>query len=275
MNGELAQIVALITHGNEYLSSPRKDTLELFPSHSTFQYVSEVSFQKKKSLDEAPGKPEILANDTRSWFSHLVIDGIRYLKLDLVNLQHLPPPYATSLFTAGGAWVVQTDQGRCWQANWSFIDQGSRQARLWKVEYWERDNTPVVRNFPDIETAYRNLENALSEAENFSEKRNFGWEKWFGKAIELLRNPVPVRPFYTDLLPPTFENIKVCQLLAGALQAWVFGGLGSWNDMYITDNSVEQEYQQISRNLYEAVIQSVGAVTNSTADDRFRASSAC
>jgi hypothetical protein len=31
---------------------------------------------------------------------------------------------------------------------------------------------------------------------------------------------------------------------------------------------VEKEYQQISKNLYGAVIQSVGAVTNSTVDDR-------
>ena len=270
MNGELAQIVALITHGNEYLSSPRKDTLELFPSHSTFQYVSEVSFQKKKSLDEAPGKPEILANDTRSWFSHLGTDGIRYLKLDLLNLQHLPPPYATSLFTAGGAWVIQTDKGKCWQANWSFLNQRSRQARIWKVEYCERDNIPIITDFPNIETAYRDLENSLAEAQNFSVKRKFGWEKWFGKAIELLHDSSPVLPLYADLLPSTFKNAKVRQLLAGALQAWVFGGLGSWNDMYITDPSVEKEYQQISKRLYGAVIQSVGAVTNSTADDQLK-----
>jgi hypothetical protein len=275
MNIELAQTIALIAYGNEYLSSPRRESHELFPSHSTFQYVSGVSFQTGKTLDPLLGGLEIVAKNTRDWFSRLRIDGIRYLKLDLLNMQHLPPPYATSLLTAGGNWVVQTDQERCWLANWSFINHEFRQARLWKVAYREHDNTPVIRGFPNIEIAYRNLENSLLEAENFSEKRNFGWEKCFGKAIELLRNPVPVQPFYTDLLPPTFENVKVRQLLAGALQAWVFGGLGSWNDMYITNNSVEQEYQQISKNLHGAVIQSVGAVTNSTADDRLRALSTC
>ncbi len=268
MNIELAQTIALIAYGNEYLSSPRRASRELFPSHSTFQYVSDVSFQKGKTLDPVLRRSEILAKNTRGWFSHLETNGIRYLKLDLLNLQHLPPPYATSLFTAGGAWVIQTDQGKCWQFNWSFINQGSRQARLWKVEYWERDNIPVINDFSDMETAYRDLENALVDAQDFSERRKFGWEKWFGKALQLLHNPSPVLPFYADLLPPTLRNIKVRQLLAGALQAWVFGGLGSWNDMYITDHSVEQEYQQISKNLYGAVIQSVGAVTNSTVDDR-------
>lgn len=268
MNVELAQTIALIAYGNEYLSSPRGRSSELSPSHSTFQYVSVVSFRKGKELDDTVGKPEILANDVRDWFSHLETDGIKYLHLDLLNLQHLPPPYATSLFTAGGAWVIQTDRGKCWQSNWSFVYPGSRQARLWKVEYWERDNTPVVRDFPDIETAYRDLENALVAAQDFSERRKFGWEKWFRKALQLLHDPAPVLPFYADLLPSTVRNIKVRQLLAGALQAWVFGGLGSWNDMYITDSSLEKEYQQISKSLYGSVMQSVGSVTNSTVDDR-------
>ncbi len=102
------------------------------------------------------------------------------------------------------------------------------------------------------------------EAQDFSIRRKFGWEKWFGKAIELLHNLSPVLPYYADLLPSTFRYVKVRQLLAGALQAWVFGGLGSWNDLYITNPSLEKEYQRISKILYEAVIQSIGAVTNST-----------
>jgi hypothetical protein len=149
----------------------------------------------------------------------------------------------------------------------------SRQAPLWKIEYWERDNASVVRGFPSIETAYGDLQNALVEAQNFSERRKFGWEKWFRKALQLLHDPTPVLPFYADLLPSTVKNIKVRQLLAGTLQAWVFGGLGSWNDVYINDSSLEMEYQQISRSLYKAVMQSVGSVTNSTADHRMSQSS--
>jgi hypothetical protein len=270
MNVELAQMIALIAYGNEYLSSESRESRELFPSHSTFHYISDVSFQWGTALNPSPKRSEALARNTNTggWFSRLGTDGVRYLKLDLLNLQDLPSPYATSIFTAGGAWVIQTDKGKCWKANWSFISPVSRQVKLWKVEYWECDNIPVIRDFPDIETTYQDLEASLVEARNFSERRRFGWEKWFGKAIELLHDSSPVLPFYADLLPPTLRNIKVRQLLAGALQAWVFGGLGSWNDMYITDRSVEQEYQQISKNLYEAVINSLGAVTNSTVDDR-------
>jgi hypothetical protein len=275
MNVELAQTIALIAYGNEYLSSESRESRELFPSHSTFQYISDVSFQKGKGLDPRPQRSEILAKNTRGWYSHLEANGIRYLKLDLLNLQHLPPPYATSLFTAGGAWVMQTDRGKCWQPNWSFLQLKSRQARMWKVEYGERDNIPVIGDFPNIQTAYQDLENCLVEAQDFSIRRKFGWEKCFEKALWLLHDPSPAIPFYADLLPPTLRNIKVRQLLAGALQAWVFGGLGSWNDMYVTDSSLEKENQQISKSLYMSVIQAVGAVTNSTADDRLRTLSTC
>lgn len=264
MNVELAQTIALIAYGNAYLSSGDMEPRELFPTHSTFQFVSNVTFQRSKE----PRKPGILANDTQSWIFDLGIDGTRYLKLDVLNLQHLPTPYATSLFTAGNTWVIQTDKGQCWQPIWSLVQQKSRQSRMWKVEYWERANIPVIGDFPDIQSAYQDLENCLVEAQDFSMRRKFGWEKWFEKALQLLHDPSPVLPFYADLLPSVLKNIRVRQLLAGTLQAWVFGGLGSWNDVYIADSSLEMEYQKVSKSLYKAVMQSVVSVTNSTADYR-------
>ncbi len=98
-------------------------------------------------LDQALGKAKILAKDTSSWFAYLESEGNRYLKLDLLNLQHLLPPYATNLFTAGSAWVIQTDKGKCWQANWSFMNSRTWNARIWKVEYYERDNIPMTYRF--------------------------------------------------------------------------------------------------------------------------------
>lgn len=193
-------------------------------------------------------------------------EGTKNLKLDVLNLQNLPEPYATSLFTAGNTWVIQTDKGKCWQSTWSLVQQESRQARTWKVEYRERDNIPVIGDFRTVQSAYQDLEGCLAEAQDFSRRRKFGWKKWFEKAMLLMHDPSPVLPFFADLLPSTFITIKVRQLFAGTLKACVFGGLGSWNDVYISDSAVEKEYQQISKSLYGAVMQSIVSVTNSTAD---------
>lgn len=264
MNTELAQIIALITHGNEHLLSPGRDGVELFPSHSTFQHVSEISFQGWES--DVLRKPRILARDPRTWFSFLEAGGVQYLKLDLLNLNRLPPPYATSISTAGNAWVIQTDQGKCWQARWLFQTEGDPHPGRWQVAYQERENLPVLTDLPDSEVVYHKLKNSLLEARAFSLRWNFGWDDWFGEAINLLQASPVIQPYYNDLFPEQFENVKVRQLLAGALKAWVFGRLGSWNDMYITSSKQEQEYQRISRNLYSSVIQAVVTATNSTAD---------
>jgi len=119
----------------------------------------------------------------------------------------------------------------------------------------ESDNSPVITDLPDFECVYSNLESSLLEAQIISERWQLGWEKCFAEAASIMQNHSPALPYYKDLIPDGIENIKIRQLLAGALQAWVFGGLGSWNDMYISDPSLEKEYQRISRRLYVAVIQ--------------------
>lgn len=275
MNVELAQIVALITYGNEYLTSLRYDVLELFPTHSTFQYVSDVSYYKEETFQDISQKSRIVTKDSRTWFSYLRSQGVQFLKLDLLNIQSYLPLHVPSVFTGGGAWVIQTDKRTCWQSKWLLKNQRHPQCKIWAVEYRERDNQPVIMDFPDITTAHQDLEISLAEAQDFSKKYGFDWEKWFAEALELLKSPTPVLPYYSDLLPPKYENVKGRQLLEGALKGWVFGGLGSWNDMYFRESSQEREYQKVSKNLYKAVIQSVGAVANSTSVYQFAEKISC
>jgi hypothetical protein len=43
MNGELAQLIALVAHGNYFLDHPEKPSLDL-SFNSTFKFVNEVTF---------------------------------------------------------------------------------------------------------------------------------------------------------------------------------------------------------------------------------------
>jgi len=121
MDTRLVQIITLIAYGNEYLSSTNGDAIELFPSHSTFQDVASVTFRKQRMSTGTAENTLDLAKTTAAWFSKIKAEAVKYLKLDLLNLQKLPPTYATSIFTAGSNWVIQTDQGRV----------GVRNGRLW------------------------------------------------------------------------------------------------------------------------------------------------
>jgi len=48
-----------------------------------------------------------------------------------------------------------------------------------------------------------------------------------------------------------------------AVKAWVFGGVGSWNDVYYQDPEAAAEYAAVSRNLYGAVLLALVASVNS------------
>lgn len=67
-----------------------------------------------------------------------------------------------------------------------------------------------------------------------------------------------------DLAPSSFLPPCAEDLLAAAQWAWVFGGMGSWNDMsFEGDDSTE--YAQLTQELYAAVNEAVVVATNATA----------
>ena len=49
--------------------------------------------------------------------------------------------------------------------------------------------------------------------------------------------------------------------MAAAVSAYVFGGMGSWNDMWFEDDAAAS-YQDITRSLYQAVMFAIDAAAN-------------
>jgi hypothetical protein len=52
------------------------------------------------------------------------------------------------------------------------------------------------------------------------------------------------------------------RLLAEALEAWVFGGMGSWNDVVLTGDTDRAKYDKLTSSLYAAVIDACVAAAN-------------
>lgn len=53
------------------------------------------------------------------------------------------------------------------------------------------------------------------------------------------------------------------RLLAAGAQSWLFGGMGSWNDLWLDDPSATDRLQRVTRNLYRSMLQAFIAATNS------------
>ena len=66
-----------------------------------------------------------------------------------------------------------------------------------------------------------------------------------------------------DLFPDGWGNADSRRLAAMAGAAWVLGGMGSWNDLGFSDADRHREYDQVSQELFTAVMHACVASVNS------------
>ena len=83
------------------------------------------------------------------------------------------------------------------------------------------------------------------------------WIDWFDRALDAETTPA----YMPDMVAPRFPE-SARHLVAMASHAWVFGGMGSWNDVSFSDGAVSAEHAEISRLLFAALTTSVVAAVN-------------
>ena len=66
----------------------------------------------------------------------------------------------------------------------------------------------------------------------------------------------------TDFIPRNCLSIEAEQLISACFTGWVFGGMGSWNDMAF-GREMEEEYHRVSDLLYTAICNAIVAAVNS------------
>lgn len=168
-------------------------------------------------------------------------------------------------FANAGRWGLVTTGGRTgeiWQATWTVGDRSVPDRRIWSVTYQGAsvDHLPPQR--PDLVSARRNLTEALETARDFATRQQMEtWPAWFERALA----GDPDIPYHPDLLPAGYTS-EARQLAAMAVKAWVFGGMGSWNDVYLDDRDAAAEHAATSRNLDSALLRALLASVNREID---------
>ena len=137
---------------------------------------------------------------------------------------------------------------------------------MWGVEYRAlRFAKPYAPPVPELEEVRSNLRTALRSAEAFARRPEMeagSWAEWFSRARALLDDPAPEPPFHRDMLPATDTRLAARQILAASVQAYVFGGMGSWNDLGFADADLQTEYDGVTRKLYETLKTAILAASN-------------
>ena len=265
MNGELAQRMALVGWGNEMLAGRVDTDLD---DHDTLRFVRSVTFEgsrrrRWRSPKTATSVHEWIADLTARQTDHLELDALGQLLSGHAGA--LDPQRSAGFANSTGTPIlaVRSSTAEVWRSTWS-VGRDDRPAddRIWDVVYEPLGEIDDPRlSHPSVETATGQLAASLDAIHHFALTQDTGhWIGWFADARELLTSPEPVVPYHPQLLPD--HGLEHSRLTAALTKAWVFGGMGSWNDLGFGEPDVDAEYRAVTGDLYAAVMAAADAVTN-------------
>lgn len=252
MNAQLAQIISLVAYGNLFLSGGEVD----LSTNSSFSYVSTVKFARYKSNQDSQGVE--IAGSVSDWFTFLASNkATRLWNIAFAWQQQDVPEHEAVAFSGGVPTAIQADLPdgfELWYPNWITSD---RKEKPWVVEYrslmFPNSHALPLQKMSDVKDRLRH---AVSQAEKFARQSDVNeeyWAGWFARSLQLLDSPDAEAAFQMDLLPNSGFSFEARQVLASAGQAYVFGGMGSWNDMGFAKQKIQMEYERITKELYEAI----------------------
>ncbi len=274
MNGPLAQLVAIALHGSSALSG-RQAAPDFLGKNSTAQFCESIRFVRVTRSWFGVGRPvevEVSSNPD-AWFDFLrAKGGVRVLVQWKPNRASKVPDRMFAGFVGGGGeWElnVRYADGHCerWLPSWEVHDRSRADRRIWRVRYVQvfagKEIAPSVE---PTSIALSGFVSALEEIRAFSAKKSLDWfTNQFGQGVKALQTSEAVEYYHKDLWPegfisPTGENLlKACQC------SWVFGGMGSWNDMMF-DGEDGAEYERVSEQLFKALTVAIPSAVASNAN---------
>jgi len=281
MQGTIAQIVALTAHGNSILQgAPNARSLEFQTLNSTFKFCESVQFSDRTS-GLLKRKESVYATDTHNWLERLRKEGVYALRMSYgpSKRMKIADRMLVGFVGGGGKWLIETlgpEHSHFWESRWLVGNRDRADKKIWRVTYiriaTSRPSCP--EDFEHLEGLKDEMRGNLREMAEFSRSQNLDWfTKAFESGLSRLESSRPFEGLYhTDIAPVDFLPLSADQLLGSAEAAWVFGGMGSWNDQCF-EGQTKERYEHLSENLYKLLNRVIVAAANSGSRPRASASS--
>lgn len=273
MQGSITQIAALVLYGNYLLQNATKRLTPAFLSNSAFQFCESVSFVDITPAPAGqPGEETQCAANPMDWFEHLRNEGVCGL-----CMRYGPSSGKTGLADrmlvgfvgGGGRWLIEAyraDEASYWESRWQLGDRNRPDRNIWRVSYLRifRGKAMPAASAENLEQLKQELRQCLEEIVGFSRSQKLdNFTKCFEAGLAKLDSSTPLAGLYLeDIAPPGFLSLRAMQLLGAAEEAWVFGGMGSWNDMGFAGET-QMQYEKVSERLYQLLNRVIVAVVNS------------
>jgi len=246
--------VALVVIGNNLIAG--KSIRPFWPDSSIFRYSKECVFLDKDH--------SVIAADPNAWLER--IKGFDGLWLDYADRQKWVGDRMTVGFVGGGhRWLigaVKDSATEIWEGGDQLGDRKAKDQKIWKSGYvrldanWKEKRSPG-RSVAELKAV---LNDTLTKIEIFARKVKVDN---FADCFNEARNALTARPKADPMLADAALPDDAAQLWSVIGSAWVFGGMGSWNDMGF-DGEDGQTYEALSDALFAQLNEAVAAVANST-----------
>lgn len=267
MQGPIAQSVALTAYGNLFLQRPADPQCSSFQdTNSTFKFCEWIRFVVPS---ETKNVEQIYAGNPREWFEKLQNNKVEQLRIRNRPSRdaRLPDRMSVAFVGGGGVWLIETrGQGRrdYWRGRWEIGDQRRRDRKIWRVLYIWVGESELGAEEPgqNLEIVKTEFKSVLERIAQFSRERKYdSFTTLFESALARLESQTPLLGTgYEDIAPRGFLPLAANQLLGAVQAAWVFGGMGSWNDLGLHK---EPRYNELSEELYQLLNAAVVAAVNS------------
>ena len=270
MNGHLLQIVALGINGNALRSGFAINGF--WPNGGAFIFDHETSFY----VAERRGHKEKWVRTSADPISWLTLNAAKYRIHSRSRLDPNVSDHRTSGFTNGGPrWMIEAvheQTSSLWEGVMEVSHPNAVDKKIWTTRYYriELDQPVLPTGTMDLKGERDRLHRALDDILSFSQRQKLGFSERFAKALSELNSTVPsVFSWSKGILPAGFEmSLAARQIFACAQHGYVFGGMGSWDDVYWSESEIEAgieaEYGQVSAQLFTCLNDAVAAATNST-----------
>lgn len=258
MNGEIAQYVGLVCYANAHLRH-RNNIPQFFPDNKACKFCYEVVFiADKKKVAQTPDE----------WFKFLVENNA--LGVRLVKSRSTINPNDAAFVNIGGLLleVQYNNFVEYWASNFQVEKQDAPDERIWRVQYQmlgKENRSPMkTRNVADLKDAFKS---ELLNMKEFSQKHKLeSYVKKFTNAIESLDKEKKTHEHYENLYVEGTLSKLAAAMLDTAAVSWVFGGMGSWNDLYFTGED-GKEYEEVSKNFFLIINDVICAAANDSVSE--------
>ena len=262
----ILRTLALVTVGNAVLR--KRDASGFWPNDPMFRYTASLDFMTPRengNLAHAAAGPDV-------WFKKLASRGCTGLRMHSAPMRQdpklgpIPEHKLVGMVGGGPRWLIEPvygDHSELWEGFDRVGDKDAADKKIWLTAYvliGEAQSAPKVD--ADIRGASLDLRAALTAIEKVARSMpDAPFADAFAGARAALEGkggaPPPDFVRFTALKP---EAVRLLQAAGGA---WVFGAMGSWNDLS-PDATLKPRYQQTSKDLFVALQRAVLVVANST-----------